>query len=395
MLKDLINEDMDVENLKTKIDPEVLAILAEEKSLESYEESINDLLSITLASKQAKRNNIDKKKLNDIFTHTASKILEETYDFDIIKIYGATGFASSSCRRIHEYILSKKDEILNLVDGDEPQKLISFVSLNLDIFYQIPEMTDTNLRYDGDKLELLKLWISGKNVSEILAEIGDDDPLSTSMFIGNFFGYKAPWGISVFQQIMCKIFDISEITLPTQIKFLPSMIKHGVPLPEASWAIQIGIPSRDMAINLAQEYRSDGGKLDFSNFINWVSKIDTEKMYKEYGLDDSLLDSITRSISQTRNNPYLREQQSLEDVVAKPTWITGIGFKDRRTTALSINKGEKIKILRDYQNSYDRNAVKVVHEGRMLGFLNRESRTIFGTVNGYRYKVNWRCHRCD
>lgn len=370
MLNDLVSDRINDEFLKMKIDPEVLAILAEENSFESYEESIENLLSRTLVNKQAKRHKIDDTKLNQAFTHIASKILEETKDHDVIKIYGTTGLTSSSCKAIHNYILERKDKILSLIDEENYEKLIPFISLNLDILYEISEMTPTG-NYDGDRLELLKLWISGKNFSELLEEIDDKDILSVLKFIEDYFGYKTPWGISAFLQIMCKVLNISEKELPMQIRFLPSMIKHGVPLPEASWAMQVGIPFKEVAVKLATKYKSENDTPEFSKFVSWLSNIDAETMHNEYGLEVALLEDVTKSISRTENNPYLRDKQDLENVIKQPTWLQGIKFENRKIAAALVKKGEKIEIFRDYQNLYDRNAIKVSHKGKELGFLNR------------------------
>ena len=53
---------------------------------------------------------------------------------------------------------------------DRYEHLEELLRIILDIFNQIPEMRSRRT-YDGDRFELLQLWMNGKNISEIFDEI--------------------------------------------------------------------------------------------------------------------------------------------------------------------------------------------------------------------------------
>ena len=52
--------------------------------------------------------------------------------------------------------------------------------------------------------------------------------------------------------------------------------------------------------------------------------------------------------------------------------VVGVSFEGRQTVVAQLREGEKVLLVRDPHNPYDRNAVKVVlQNGQQFGFLDR------------------------
>jgi helicase len=370
LLAELVNERISVSDLQYIIDPEVLGILAEESSFNFYEREIDEIISNSLVSKQARRHNISVEPLSKAFKDVASNMVSSIEDRETLKTFSNTGLRSTSCKIIQNYILENRDAITSLITEDSYQNIILLASQIFNVLNEIPEM-NSDFPYAGDKIELLNLWISGKNITEIIENIDEKNTYNVTKFIESFFGYYAPWGVSSFIQIALKTLNVSEADLPNHVKYLPSIIKHGVPNSESSWAMQLGIPIKSVAINLANKYSQQSASSDLSDFVSWISKINSEDLINKFHLESPFLDDVAKTISRIGSNELLKEKRNLDSVIRQPTWIKGIMYENRRVNASQIKQEFIIDLVRDYENLYDRNAIKLFHKGRELGFIER------------------------
>jgi hypothetical protein len=232
----------------------------------------------------------------------------------------------------------------------------------------------TRNEFPGNKGELLMKWVSGISVNEIM-RLFRQHGVSTeqlSKFIEEFFAYLLPWGISAFIKVACKELQLDEDNLPTQVKSLSSMVKYGVPTPTTSWTVSGGIPIRETAIRVASQYEHEIGELNHERFVSWLRGKNTESLQYDYGLRSPLLEDVSKSISRTGSNQYLRDHSSILEILPLDTWVVGISYENRAPVAISAKAGDRVELLRDYGNAIDRNAILVKLGGRELGFIERD-----------------------
>ena len=372
LLVDLYNEKINNFDMEYTIDPEILGILAEENSLEYYEKEIDYVMDNSLASIQIKKYpRLATKSLSTLFKQVAKNIIESNPNKELLKIFSNTGLSSSSCNHIHDFIQEHLDELNSLFVEDNYQNVISLTSLIFEVLDEIQEMTPKHI-YAGDKLELLQLWISGKNLSEIIELIEESDPYNVTKYIEEYFGYFAPWGVSSFIQIALKALNMQEDDLSSNIKYLPSMIKHGVPTPEASWIMQLGIPFKKTALGIASKFQTDNDVVDYGEFINWISKINNEELIHNFHLESTALADVSKTLSKIGTNCFLKEKRDLDSVLEEKTWVKGIMYENRMVAASKIKVGDNLNVKRDYENLFDKNAIKIFHKGREIGFIDKD-----------------------
>jgi hypothetical protein len=95
--------------------------------------------------------------------------------------------------------------------------------------------------------------------------------------------YRLPWGVSSYLRICSHFFEVSSDELGRVARFLPSMIKWGVPFPEAAWAMTVGIPIRQAAIDLGTRFVTEVGS-GYRDFVKWLGGINLSDLENEYGL---------------------------------------------------------------------------------------------------------------
>ena len=104
----------------------------------------------------------------------------------------------------------------------------------------------------------------------------------------------------------------------------------------------------------------------------WIGKIDSETLRYEFGLQSPVLEDVTRALCRSGINPLLKDYTGIAELLPYNTWIRGIGYENRFIVALNARLGQSVEVLRDYDNPVDRNAVKVVLNGSILGFIERQ-----------------------
>lgn len=366
----LINDGISDEETRKLLDPEILALLAEENSLEILEEKLKDILDESLVHAQAIKSGTDMTSLHSAFEKIAKTIAHEIPEIRSWKPYSVTGLSSTSCQNIRQYIDQNQTTIQNFINEKNLDSISDLLSVILEAVSGLSEMKVQN-EYSGDYHELLLKWTSGKNINEILSEIHSDEPIKVVKFIEEYFGYLLPWGISAFLQITKLTLGLSDEDIPNHMKYLPSMIKFGVPNPESSWAMMIRIPFKKTAIMLSSKYISQNQSLDYENFRNWISLIDPEELKHEYNLVSPFLEDVNNALFRAGINPLLNAETDVKKVISEDTWISGISYESRYLVAYTAKKEDVVELIRDYDNMYDRNAIRVFLHGRELGFLNR------------------------
>lgn len=365
LFKDLAEQRISDEKFSNKLDSEIMQLLAEEGRELFSEENIMDLLDKTLAKVQLKDVDIDikiKSLIQRKLIEIAGKIIKNTKE-ELWVTYSGTGLSSSSCINITKYVEENRDSIFSLLkysnSYDEPiQRMIAFLQKGLK---ELSDQPETNLNYD----ELLSEWIQGKDISEISERFDSKNNEDISSFIEDNFSNNLPWAISGFIQIAAKILDIDDTQISDYVKFLPSIIKYGVPNQVASWAIVLGLPFRRIAINISSKYLRENKLPNYKTFVEYVSRLTTGDLEHEYHLKTPLLEEAAKTLNRTTTI-----KEFITTRLPYQTWIVAIkyGFKDN---ARQVKLGDSLVMEREYNNVADRNAIKIFLGPKAIGYLNR------------------------
>jgi hypothetical protein len=223
----------------------------------------------------------------------------------------------------------------------------------------------------GDIKELLRKWIEGLNVSDIInnLELIDTKPEELSKYMEEMFSFLLPWGITAFIRIAAHVLNIESERISLYVEYLPAMVKYGVPNPCSSWAMTAGIPIRTLAIKMAANYIRYSREMTSRAFLEWLGKFDYIKLQSTFHLVSPLLEEVSSIITRISKNRYLADRISMDSLVTR---IAGIAYENRRATAMEVRKGDVLTLTRDYENAFDHNAVKILLRDRELGFVERQ-----------------------
>ena len=197
-----------------------------------------------------------------------------------LPVYARTGLGSQSCRAMHEYIAANKRDVRALiVSPPTDEDAARLVLLVLDAVEGLPEMSGGH-SYGGDRAALIRMWVAGEGVPEVLAAVPTEDRCAAARFVEGFLGHHMPWGISAFVRIAAAAeIGISAGDLPLRVLHLPDMVRYGVPAPVAGWAMRLGVPTRRAAMRMAADY---AGEQTVPEFAGWLAGLDDRRL-AQYG----------------------------------------------------------------------------------------------------------------
>lgn len=366
VLLEWLEKRIDQRELYRLIDKEILAILTEEGEKFFSEENIDNILNETLVNVQAKRiPDLDMKPLRKAFQFAASSIAA-TVDTTLRPVYSSTGLSTTSCEKIRKFVVDNDSMLREFLTTaisyqDHVPKLVEFC-LTL-------EEMENDKEVNINPSEMLLQWLQGRSIKDIIGYYSNDlEPSEITEFIENFFVYRLPWGISGIIQIATKVLSLEKNNLSDLAKFFPSMIKYGVPSPSASWAVSAGIPFRDVGIRMGQAYASKTSKHSYDDFLQYIGNLHSEELHYEYNITSPFLEEVTKALSKSSTNPYLRNYK--KDLLTIETWVAGIRF-GRVPIATIAKVGNQVELVREYDNEVDRNAIIVLLNGQQLGYLER------------------------
>ena len=369
LLSDMVQNRISDDDLARVMDPEILGIMVEEGVRDGCESIVKEVVTDSLAV-QGEEDNPDIKKACERIGNLARNIGDDSsklVDKNMIRAYGGTGFGMQSCARIQESVDENKDILLRLLAPDGAGSARDLARLIMNALEEISEM-DGELEYGGNRDGLLESWMVGNTVHDALeeADVEGTDVENAVRFIGTAFGHYLPWGISAFTRIAAAELGIAEENLPDHVRYLPEMVRHGVPAPEYSWAMRLGISSKPAAKCVCDHLRPSTPR----ELARRIAEAGTESL-AEYGISPDLAADAARVARRMYANPLLRERRRIEEVVGRPVRVVGIG-KEQQWYASRLAPGDDVVIMRDYADLSDRNALAVYASGQQhVGHVER------------------------
>jgi superfamily II DNA/RNA helicase len=374
----LVQDRLTEEAFKSEIDPEILALLveegAEEYPLSELKETLGDSLVWIQAQRSPEQTPFD--RLETLFSEVAVSIKERVAP-ELRAVFSSTGLSSASCQIITDQIREDEQRIRALFTEEGLERFDGLGEHILPICLSLPEIQPKR-EYSGSYTDLLGRWMQGVEIRELITEFtaGDDSAENLIKFIDDFFRYKLPWGLSGYIRIATSLLQIDPTTLPNNVKYLPSMVKFGLPEPTACWAMSAGIPTRRTAIEIGAAFRREfptnffdelmaiSGDMAPSihnqrSFLEWLSQLDTETLRFDFGLVPPILDDVRRAILRSGHNTTLREFIDLNSFLPREFEVRGITYNNRDIVALQTRPDMSVELNRDYGNPVDRNAIEV------------------------------------
>jgi len=373
LLQDLVDNRLSKSALSEILDPEILALLVEEGTEFFSAQNVEKILDGTLVQAQAKRIRVRTKPLNESFANIAKGITQLLPDKSYQQVYSSTGLSSESCEKLRTYVAENGATITHLLKNAGPSDVIEMATLFFEGCLLTSEMRPER-EFGGSYTELLQLWLRGTEIPQIMLEFQEQTTSLEELakFIEDIFEYRLPWGISALLGISMKELDVEVEELSKYAQYLPTMVKFGVPTPEASWALSAGIPFRETAMEIAAKYLQENRLPSRDDFIQWLGKLNSEELHYEFGLEGSTLEDVNKVLSRSGPNQLLKEHTSIEEILPYETYVVGIAYENRFMIASTARVEQTVDLARDYDNPVDRNAVKVKLNGQTLGYIERQ-----------------------
>ena len=352
------------------LNSEILALMTEESPAQ-FEETVNAVLSRSLAATQASQYQVTIEPIAALMREEGERVRKQVPNTEVLRAYRMTGLSSDSCEMISEILRSVPAlaDLLRLSSGEIPRALLKLI---VDVVSAVPEF-DLDTEPPVDYVEATSLWLRGETVSEIerqlLGSIASDRQFGR--FAGQFFVNVLPWAASVVMALARQELGLDEDELAPSSLSAPSMIRFGVPTPEAAWCMSVGISSRRAAIEMAADYVAGGGRTDYAAFYEWFAAMEIPDLMERYSLQGKALATAIRAVTQFGMPPI--SDQAFDVMASLPTYVlvAGTQYEGRWATARSLQKGESLRLQRELDNAYDRNAILVLQNDSEVGYVPR------------------------
>jgi helicase len=387
----LVQDRLTEEAFKAELDPEILALLVEESGEECTSTATRDIVQGSLVRIQAEHTpqQTPIEQLERLFVHVAADV-KARVPSEHRAVYSSTGLSSTSCDTIVDHIQSDAQRMRDLLTSDGLEALDDLCEHLLLLCLGLPEIAPRR-DFGGSYSDLLKQWVRGVEMRDLVAEFASGKSLAEDLvkFIDDVFRYKLPWGLSGYIRIAMKLLNIASARVPNRIKYLPSMVKFGLPDPTACWAMSAGVPTRRAAIAIGaafnREFQFDA--LAYSNtidstvpssdatqnkFLEWLGTLDSERLHFDFGLTPPILNDVRRAILISSRNPLLREFRDLTSFLPRIMEVRGIAYNNRSIVALQARPKMPVDLFRDYDNPIDHNAIGVNLMHSQLGYVPSE-----------------------
>ena len=375
LLQRIVNSRLSSEAIEIAasiLDPEILAIAIEEgitpDDLDSWDTA---LLGETFAALQEGAQEAHIQALIDSARLAATRVFQRVAEPAFREAYARTGLSSSSCEALRSFVEDYDDQMRNLLLNANYGDMERLNHFTINASLHLPE-AQTTTAYSGDPEALLNEWMQGNPIGEIIESLqeGAETIERTSRYIEELFGFRLPWVASALIRIAKVQLDISDEDLSDYIGSYPSMVKHGIPEPVASWAMSAGIPSRRIALLLAQAFSQQHRQNSTHQaFVEWLSTLTDDTLRHEYGISGFVLDDLKHKLRRVVANRFLKPILPIEEVLPTRTEIAGLSFGNRSSFAQAINIGDRLELQRDYENPVDSNAISLLHGRGQVGYL--------------------------
>ncbi|WP_175472060.1 HIRAN domain-containing protein [Paenibacillus naphthalenovorans] len=155
------------------------------------------------------------------------------------------------------------------------------------------------------------------------------------------------------------------------ILYIPSFFKFGTDKIEECWARHLGVPTRDTAKTISESFLTVSKDKDLISFVRWFSNLTLEDL--QVLLKTKKTFEMVRILNQAQKINIEQFSQSLSTNEPIRCSIKGIPYDENRkkvSEAIPINA--ILHLVREYDNSFDVYAVKILFNEEQVGYVPRE-----------------------
>ncbi len=372
VLKDLSTQRISEDRFRLLLDSELVALMVEEAVGTSAETLFRDLVGGAFVRIQARTNDLRLDPLYNKGAQMISAIRREVPNAETRKVFARTGLDICSCLTLRDRIIEKKERVADAVFSPELSLENVIDTLVPDIIDLSP--MDTGYEFSGDLTALTHDWLAQKDMPDIVDRhlAAGADPGKFHRFIADLFGYRLPWGIGAYVAIAEHVLD-TDRDISETVRWLPTMCRHGVRTPRASWAMTLGCPSRDLSAALTAGFVADvaDGDATYSAFTTWFSALTEEDFTYRFKASPHEAEILSRRSAALvpRNRSIATSLRAGKNHLTAS--VAGIGYEHRAALLAEVAPGHAAKLVRDYTNQYDSNAIEVRVGGEVLGYVPR------------------------
>ncbi len=372
VLEELAAQRLSDDRFRHLLDSELITLMVEESVGTTAETLFQELVGESFVHIQARSEGLELAPLFIKGGETISAIRAEVTSEETRKVFARTGMDVRSCLILRDRIAERREHVEEVI-YDHDTTLEDILATLVPDIVDLPQM-ETGYDFPGDLIELADDWLGQVPMPEIVMRHLPEgsDQRKFHRFIADLFGFKLPWGIGAYVGIAEHVFDagheVSEV-----IRWLPTMFRYGVRTPSASWAMTLGCPSRDLSASLAAGFVSDDveGRATYSNFVTWFSFLTEEDFTYRFGASANESEILSR-----RSSSLVPSDRSLTASLRSrtnklSTSVAGIRYENRAALLTGVTIGSSARLVRDYANQYDPNAIQVWMGNGLVGYVPR------------------------
>ena len=384
VLQELSSQRLSDDRFRQLLDSELIALMVEESVGTPAEALFRDLIGESLVSIQARESGLSLDYLHDKGSATIAAIRGEVSDDDTRSVFAKTGLDVRSCMILLARISSRAETVASRI-LEEDTTLNEVIATILPDIVDLPQML-TGYDFMGDLIELANDWVDQVPMPEIVNKhlTEGSDEKKFHRFISDFFGFRVPWGIGAYigiaEHVLESDREVSEI-----VRWLPTMIRYGVRTPNASWAMTLGCPSRELSGLLAAGFITEAGGrgATYTAFVAWFASLTEEDFVYRFQASPHEAEVLTRrSASMVPGNRTIAASLRAGTSVSR-TSVAGLRYENRVAALAGVADGSAVRLARDYRNQYDPNAIEVRGSGGLLGYVPRtEARLLAPLIDG-------------
>lgn len=372
VLQDLSSQRLSDERFRRLLDADLITLMVEESVNTSAENLFQELIGKSFVSIHARNYGLELEPLYFKGTQTINAIRSEVSSEETRRVFSRTGMDVHSCLTLRNRISERKEEVEDVIFSH-------YIPLDKIVATVLPDIVDlqpmdTGYDFPGDLVELANDWLSQLPMPEIIERHLSEgaDPRKFHRFIADLFGFKLPWGIGAYVAIAEHVLE-SDMEVSEVVRWLPTMFRYGVSTPNASWAMTLGCPSRNLSATLASGFAADvvDGELNYGTFVSWFSSLTEEDF--TYRFEASAHESEVLSRRSAALVPINRVlTQALRTKATHLTAnVVGIQYENRLALLAGVAVNSAVQLARDYNNQYDPNAIEIRVAGGILGYIPR------------------------
>lgn len=369
----LVHDRISEESLWPLLDSPLLALLVEEDATEVTDEWISKVFASTLASLELGTDPDNQSAAKAALRRLADTVLSRVPDSEVRKLFADTGLSVDGCSAILSKIQARGTELGEVLTGRQEQTREQLIELVLTDCFAAEEIRP-RVEPVFELTSLANAWVSGESSRRLSDMFSDDEtpPETIAEIVEDTFQFGLPWGITAYLKIAARELGIDESDFAPVVKYLAPMFKFGVPTVAAVWAVSLGIQYRSVAIRLSQAYERVALRPTLSGFAAWLAEWQIDELVARYQLTGPAIENIAATLRGLSRNSVVEQFVQLGDevfpigaqiVVSDPIAII-------KTEDLQI--GEHVRLIRDYDAVYDRNAISGEVNAEHLGMLSGE-----------------------